>query len=65
MRLYREPRRTLREAMSQRVGPGTSRIGIYGTSEAAELALLTLPEVRLDVAAVFFERTAASRRFSA
>jgi DNA-binding MarR family transcriptional regulator len=55
MRLYRDTRRTLREALLPVLRRGGRRVAIYGTTEAAELAFLTLRELGLEVTAVFAE----------
>jgi DNA-binding MarR family transcriptional regulator len=53
--LYRETRMLLRQKLRPLVRPGRSRVALYGTEEAAELAFLTLRELGLEVTAVFGE----------
>jgi DNA-binding MarR family transcriptional regulator len=50
--LYRQGRQALREALRLRLGNGTSRIALYGTGEAAELAYLTVKELGIEPAAI-------------
>lgn len=52
LRLYRETRAALREALTPLAGPGVKRIAIYGTDEAAELAYLTLRELGIEPVAI-------------
>lgn len=52
LRLYRETRRALKEALAPYARPGGRRLILYGTGEAAELAYLTLRELGLDVVGV-------------
>lgn len=47
--LYREARKTIREGLASLVDRGVRRVAIYGTSEAAELAFLTLRDLGLEV----------------
>jgi DNA-binding MarR family transcriptional regulator len=47
--LYREARKTIREGLASLVERGVRRVAIYGTSEAAELAFLTLRDLGLEV----------------
>jgi DNA-binding MarR family transcriptional regulator len=51
--LYREVRRHLRNALRPCRDEGLSRIAVYGTGEAAELAYLSLKEQGLEPVAVF------------
>jgi DNA-binding MarR family transcriptional regulator len=53
LHLYRETRQLLRQGLWPLVGRGHRRVAIYDTGEAAELALLTLQELGLEVTAVF------------
>lgn len=53
LRLYRDTRRTLREALLPLGRRGGRRAAIYGTTEAAELAFLTLRELGFEVTAIF------------
>jgi len=55
--LYRHARETLREALRPLRREGLTRIALYGTGEAAELAYLTLRELGLEPVGVF-DRTA-------
>jgi DNA-binding MarR family transcriptional regulator len=48
LRLYREARQALREALAPLVGPEQRRVALYGTGEAAELAYLTLKELGIE-----------------
>lgn len=62
LQLYKQTRRTLRavlEPLARR--PGT-RVALYGTDEAAELAYLTLRELGMDLTAVV-DGDGAARRF--
>lgn len=59
-RLYRETRLALRQTLRPLVEGGRSRVALYGTEEAAELAFLTLRELGLEVAAVFSEERAGT-----
>lgn len=52
LRLYREARQTLREALAPLARDRATRIAIYGTGEAAELAYRTLRELGIEPAAV-------------
>jgi DNA-binding MarR family transcriptional regulator len=52
LRLYRGTRQNLRQALLPLVRRGGRRVTICGTSEAAELAFLTLRELGLEVTAV-------------
>jgi DNA-binding MarR family transcriptional regulator len=52
LRLYRDTRQNLRQALLPLVRRGGRRVTICGTSEAAELAFLTLRELGLEVTAV-------------
>jgi len=56
LRLYREARQNLREALTPLVRDGLQRIALYGTGEAAELAYLTLREMRIEPTLVLDER---------
>jgi len=47
--LFREARKTIREGLASLVDQGIRRVAIYGTSEAAELAFLTLRDLGLEV----------------
>ena len=53
--LYRVARETLRAALEHLPERGLTRVAIYGTGEAAELAWLTLKERGLEPIAVFSE----------
>ena len=53
LRLYRETRQRFRSEMSQRLDARRSRVAIYGTGEAAELAYLCLKELGIEPVAVF------------
>jgi hypothetical protein len=53
LHLYRETRQLLRQVLQPVVARGEHRVAIYDTGEAAELALLTLQELGLEVTAVF------------
>jgi len=55
LRLYRETRQALREALLPLARGGARRVAICGTSEAAELAFLTLRELGLEVTAILGE----------
>lgn len=55
LRLYRETRKALREALTPLARHGHRRVVLYGTGEAAELAYLTLRELRLDLTEVVDE----------
>jgi DNA-binding MarR family transcriptional regulator len=48
VRLYGEARQALRESFGPLARDGAKRIALYGTGEAAELAYLTLKELRLE-----------------
>lgn len=52
LRLYRQARQNLRQALTPLLHEGVKRIAIYGTGEAAELAYLTLKELGLEPAAI-------------
>jgi DNA-binding MarR family transcriptional regulator len=52
LRLYREARLVLREALSPLAQGERKRIALYGTGEAAELAYLTLRELGIEPAAI-------------
>lgn len=52
LQLYRETRRALRAALEPLARNGHSRVILYGTGEAAELAYLTLQELGMELAAV-------------
>ena len=47
--LYREARKNIREGLESLIQDGIRRVAIYGTSEAAELAFLTLRELGVEV----------------
>lgn len=53
--LYRETRRTLREAVRPLIGDGSKRFALYGRGEAAELAYLTLREFGLQPIGLYGE----------
>ena len=53
--LYGETRRKLRQALEPLLAGNHTKLAIYGTGEAAELAYLTLKELGLDAAAVYAE----------
>jgi DNA-binding MarR family transcriptional regulator len=53
MRLYRDIRQRFRHEMSRHVQARRSRIAIFGTGEAAELAYLCLRELGIDPVAIF------------
>ncbi len=53
LRLYRETRQRFRAEMLQRLDGRSSRVAIYGTGEAAELAYLCLKELGVEPVAVF------------
>ena len=53
MHLYRQVRRHLRGMLQDRLANGCSRIAIYGTGEAVELAYMSLKELGLEPVAVF------------
>ena len=57
--LYRETRQALRQKLLPLVQAGRTRVALYGTEEAAELAFLTLRELGVEVRAVFGERGGA------
>jgi hypothetical protein len=52
VRLYRETRGILREALASVAERGQRRVVLYGTGEAAELAYLTIVELGLTLTAV-------------
>ena len=54
--LYRRTRETLRKELSRLPKNGATRVVLYGTDEAAELAYLTLKEGGIEPAAVFGAR---------
>jgi DNA-binding MarR family transcriptional regulator len=58
--LYRETRMALRRKLLPLVRRGRSRVVLYGTEEAAELAFLTLRELGVEVTAVFGENGAGT-----
>jgi DNA-binding MarR family transcriptional regulator len=53
LRLYREARQRFRADMSRHLQAQRSRIAIYGTGEAAELAYLCLKELGIEPVAIF------------
>lgn len=53
LRLYRETRQRLRAEMIRHLQASRSRVAIYGTGEAAELAYLCLKELGIEPVAVF------------
>lgn len=53
LRLYREARQALREALAEAAREPGARVALVGTGEAAELAYVTLRELGLEPAAVF------------
>jgi DNA-binding MarR family transcriptional regulator len=53
LRLYRETRQRFRAEMSRHLQAQRSRVAIYGTGEAAELAYLCLKEFGLEPVAIF------------
>jgi predicted transcriptional regulator len=53
LRLYRETRQRFRQEMSDRLQERRSRVAIYGTGEAAELAYLCLKELGIEPVAIF------------
>lgn len=60
LRLYREARQGLREALARLARDGATRIALYGTGEAAELAYLTLMELGLEPAGVLSSQGGSS-----
>jgi DNA-binding Lrp family transcriptional regulator len=54
--LYRRTRETLRKELGRLPKNGATRVALYGTDEAAELAYLTLKEGGIEPAAVFGAR---------
>lgn len=56
LNLYREARRTFRDALIPLAGAGARRMALYGTGDAAELAYLTLRELGFELAGVFDKR---------
>lgn len=52
LRLYRDARQRLRDALEPLLEPRSTRIALYGTGEAAELTYLTLRELDVPVAAI-------------
>ena len=65
LRLYRSARHVLREVLAPMVAQGKRRGAIYGTSEAAELAFLTLKEMGVWVSVVVAEDGRAGTFFGA
>jgi hypothetical protein len=55
LRLYREVREHLSAVLRPCRGDGASRVAVFGTGEAAELAYLSLKEQGLDPVAIFAE----------
>ncbi len=55
LQLYRQTRQILRETLLPLARGGKRRVAIYGMTEAAELAFLTLRELGLEVTAVVGE----------
>jgi DNA-binding MarR family transcriptional regulator len=53
LRVYRQTRETLREALAHLGQDGHKRVALYGTGEAAEIAYLTLREFGLEPVGVF------------
>jgi DNA-binding MarR family transcriptional regulator len=53
LNLYRRARQTLREALAPLPAHGMKRVALYGVGEAAELAYLTLCELRLELVGIF------------
>lgn len=53
LELYKEVRKHLRKVLEPLARNGATRIAIYGTGEAAELAYLSLRELGLEPAAIF------------
>jgi DNA-binding MarR family transcriptional regulator len=53
LRLYRETRQRFRAEMSRHLQAHRSRVAIYGTGEAAELAYLCLKELGIEPVAIF------------
>jgi FlaA1/EpsC-like NDP-sugar epimerase len=51
--LYRQVRQHLRAALQSAVRENRTRIAVYGTGEAAELAYLSVAELGLELVAVF------------
>ena len=58
--LYKQTRRTLREALRPLVTDGVTRFALYGVGEAAELAYLTLREHGVEPVAVYAEGSGGS-----
>lgn len=54
--LYRETRQKLRDALQPVVGDGFTRVALYGTGEACELAYLTLRETGLEPVGVYADK---------
>ena len=52
LELYKEVRKHLREVLEPLAADGATRIAIYGTGEAAELAYLSLKELGIEPAAI-------------
>lgn len=50
--LFRQARKTIREGLESLIGQGIRRVAIYGTTEAAELAFLTLRDLGLEIPAI-------------
>jgi len=59
LRLYRQARQALREALSPLAEGAPQRVALYGTGEAAELAYLTLRELGIEPSGVFDGRNGA------
>jgi DNA-binding MarR family transcriptional regulator len=51
--LYRRARQTLHEALARLAHDGMKRVALYGTGDAAELAYLSVRELRLESVGVF------------
>ena len=60
LRVYRQTRETLREALAHLGQDGHKRVALYGTGEAAEIAYLTLREFGLEPVGVFDRRPEGS-----
>lgn len=63
VRLYRETRGILREALAALAERGQRRVVLYGTGEAAELAYLTIVELGLTLTAVVLGDATDAPRF--
>lgn len=61
LQLYKQTRRTLRSALEPLSRRSGTRVALYGTGEAAELAYLTLRELGLELTAVVDGDGAAPR----